>query len=178
MAVKNRTFISVDQMMQYMDRSWEKTHWIIRASKVFKWRVLDTVWHWISPYQNYRRVCWIYQWMTRGFSDRQTWDLDFTIANFILPRLKRFKELDTQGIPGGLPSEKSQHLVDKMTEKEYKDYEKVLVEEWECILSQIIESFQLIVDDEWDDIADWKRQQEIIQEGLQLFVKWFRALNW
>lgn len=35
----------------------------------------------------------LYQRVTRGFSDRDTWNLDVTFAEFMLPRLERFMEL-------------------------------------------------------------------------------------
>ena len=35
------------------------------------------------------------QRIERGFDDSELWNLDYTIASFVLPRLKRLKELNT-----------------------------------------------------------------------------------
>lgn len=42
---------------------------------------------------------WKQQRLTRGFDDTELWNLDHTIIQFILPRLKAFKE-QTHGFPG------------------------------------------------------------------------------
>jgi len=61
-----------------------------------------------------RRVFrFLYQRIRRGFSDDETWGLDYTIGCFVLPRLKRFKELNN-GYPGGLTEEKWDSMLDDM----------------------------------------------------------------
>lgn len=40
-----------------------------------------------------------YQKLVRGFSDNELWNLDNTIAKFILPRLIRFKKEMRSGLP-------------------------------------------------------------------------------
>jgi hypothetical protein len=51
------------------------------------------------------------QRIERGFDDSEMWSLDETIANFILPRLKRFREIYPQSI---VDSESFIKEVDKM----------------------------------------------------------------
>ncbi|MFW6046541.1 MAG: hypothetical protein ACOCP4_01980 [Candidatus Woesearchaeota archaeon] len=48
-----------------------------------------------------RSVKHFFQKLKYGYSDRETWSLDMTIAKFVLPRLKRYKEIDP-GNPHGL----------------------------------------------------------------------------
>lgn len=119
---------------------------------------------------------------------RDTWALDYTIAEFVLPRLKLFKE-KTLGYPG--------------------TGEANTPEKWDAILDKIMFSFELILnEDTWEigdpeydylcymseDMSDEdrekskevsdkyfeevKRREQIIQEGLDLFAKWFRHLGW
>jgi hypothetical protein len=76
----------------------------------------------------FRHIKWWWQRRTRGFDDRELWNLDVTIAKFILPRLKRYKDM-TSGAPSGL-------------------YQI----EWGLILSDIIQAFEYIVVD--DNFAD------------------------
>jgi len=96
------------------------------------------------------RLWW--QRRTRGWSDEDTWSLDMTIAQFILPRLKRFKEIEN-GHPAA------------MTEAE-----------WDDILDQMIYSFEKYTK-KWDEEPDqemWKK----IDVGFDLFAKWFYDLWW
>lgn len=93
-----------------------------------------------------------FQRRIRGFDDSETWSLDLRIAQFTLPRLKRFKELSMA------------HPMD-LTE-----------EEWVDILDEIIYSMEICSDEDYilrDDI-DWDR----VYNGLELFGKWFRDLWW
>lgn len=110
------------------------------------------------------------------------WSLDITIANFVLPRLKKFKEED-DGCP----------------EREEMD----TPEKWSEVLDKMILAFEYVVswDDWWWDnpkydylsakskyddeyvtkirnsyLAEVKRRQSAIKEGLELFAKWFRDL--
>lgn len=48
-----------------------------------------------------------------GFCDAETWNLGFEIADFILPRLKRFKEL-VNGHPWDITMDKWYEMIDKM----------------------------------------------------------------
>ena len=95
------------------------------------------------------------QRVERGFDDSELWNLDYTIASFVLPRLKRFKELNT-GYPATLTEDS-----------------------WDKILDTMIEAFELKVNDsddrtlEEDKIVDKK-----MQEGFKLFGKYFLHLWW
>ena len=135
---------------------------------------------------------------------RECFSLYYTIASFVLPRLKQFKK-DTIAYPGS--------------------GEMDTPEKWDAALDKMILAFEYIVEDEdwWignpkydytrglhlkfdplidedDDYVetseanfteeDWvedvrkahneeaKRRQLVIEEGLQLFAKWFQHLWW
>ena len=64
------------------------------------------------------------QRLQRGFDDTETWNLDSTILHFILPRLKRFREV-ANGYPEALGS----------------------FEEWQKRLDKAIADIELIYDD-------------------------------
>lgn len=99
--------------------------------------------------ENFRK-----QRLERGFDDTETWNLDNTIAQFIVPRLKRFKEV-TDCYPNG-----------------YKSFE-----EWETVLQKMIDGFELwITHDEWDHRDEEKHKK--VDEALQLFAKEFKGLWW
>lgn len=86
-----------------------------------------------------------------GWDDRETWNLDQRIALFTLPRLKRF-----QALRNGHPA--------SLTEKQ-----------WDKILKKIIYSMEVIASDRlYEKRTDAKR----VQEGFELFGKYFLSLWW
>ncbi len=97
-----------------------------------------------------RAIKFWWQRRIRGWDDRDTWSLDVSIAQFILPRLKRLRE-----ISNGYPEE--------LTE-----------ESWDMILDQMIESFEIVCDDEWYMFPDIEK----FQKGFKLFTKYYCNLWW
>jgi len=97
------------------------------------------------------------QLKTNGFSDAETWGLDSVIAEFILPRLIRFKELNI-GFPGG--------------------WEDITFEKWQSMIDEMIFAFDwsLHHEDDTDEqqTENWKKYQK----GMDIFAKWFRNLWW
>lgn len=95
----------------------------------------------------------------RGFSDAETWSLYCPIAQFILPRLIRFREIGN-GYPMGLTPEKWDAILDEM----------IFAFDW--ILNYEEDKYEGLTDEQKD--SNWKRYEA----GMQLFVKWFRDLWW
>ena len=98
------------------------------------------------------------QRLERGFDDSELWSLNGTITSFILPRLKRFKEI-TCDYPSDL-SEK----------------------EWNNILEKMITAFEYLenedfgVDDTKSGIDRCAVREKVINEGLELFIKHYNSL--
>lgn len=98
---------------------------------------------------------------------KETWCLDYRLAEYIIPRLKLFKKLNN-GYPGR----------DEMDTPE----------KWDIAIDKMITAFQLVIDT--DDLHDrywpnntfnkslWEEDQRKIEEGLLLFAKWFQSLWW
>ncbi len=107
----------------------------------------------------FNRRWWKYWWQrrTRGWDDSVTWNLDKTIAEFAIPRLKRFKEI-TQTCPNDLTEE-----------------------EWNEILDKMIYGFQRL-NDEFDLLLLEEDQETIntntkkMNEGLRLFGEYLPGL--
>lgn len=95
-----------------------------------------------------------FQRRIRGFDDSETWSLDLRIAKFVLPRLKRFKEIS---------------ITNPMDLTE---------EEWDNILDEIIYAMEICSNDDnflkGEDEIDWNR----VHNGLELFGERFRDLWW
>jgi hypothetical protein len=142
----------------------------------------------------FRQIKWLYQRIKRGFDDRCTWSLDVPIAEFILPRLKRFKEIGT------LDSLPCFFEFEKLPEEERWDKAE---KKWIKILDDMIYSFECCANDEFDSPYTYdkdfgfkkskdgkgyeiygvhcdKKKQKIreqrIKRGLKYFAEYFRAL--
>ena len=94
-----------------------------------------------------------WQRRVRGWDDSDTWDLESTLARWLVPRLKRFKEV-TNGFPGGLTEEK-----------------------WDEYLDKMILAFTLI-GEEWQDWDTDEEKVKQVNEGLDLFREYFFDLWW
>lgn len=88
------------------------------------------------------------QRLERGFDDSEMWNLDSTIAQFILPRLKRYKHLGKKCHPSELT-----------------------YQQWQKYLSKMIIAFELILEDKYSFKNEVK-----IDEGLILFSQYLRSL--
>ena len=58
------------------------------------WGIEDFFVNMLSPKRWYRRIKYFLQRLIRGFDDSETWELDDTFLKWLLPRLKRFNELN------------------------------------------------------------------------------------
>ena len=91
------------------------------------------------------------QLKTNGFSDTETWNFDYVIASFILPRLKRFREINN-----GFP--------EKLGEKG-----------WNKVLDRMIMGFELQVLDK-SNMSDL--DYENIEDAWKLLSEYRRDLWW
>lgn len=99
------------------------------------------------PADDERQKKWKKQRKKRGFDDTELWCLDCTIASFILPRLKVFRE-KLCSHPGCMT-----------------------FQEWKEILDKMIVAFKLYNISFPDNDEAFK-----IEEGLDLFRKYFHHL--
>lgn len=106
-----------------------------------------------------------------GFRYEECWNLDHTLATYILPRLAYMKDNYTS-YPGDLA--------------EYNEFEELIKEGydvWQEYLSKMILAFDHIIDEDLDNdpsIVDnkeeWEKWQKEKNEGLKLFGEWFEDL--
>lgn len=88
---------------------------------------------------------------------QETYSLDTNIAYFILPRLKMFKEINTEHSFGGYPN-------------------GLNLARWNAIIDKIILAFELKILDNSHCLTETQEKQ--VTEGLALFAKWYSALWW
>lgn len=99
-----------------------------------------------------------------GFSDAETWSLDYQIAKFTLPRLRRFRQ-----IRGGVPTS----LVIKCGD----DVDKA-DEEWDKILKEIEWYLETIVEfGEKGKMID-KEDEKRYSKAKKYWQKYFEDLWW
>lgn len=87
----------------------------------------------------------------RGWDDTELWSLDTTIAKFIVPRLKRFKET-----VNGHPNE-------------------FTFEEWKVELQKMIDAFEYVANDDEYYSYD-KKKIKMCDVGMKSFHKYFSHL--
>lgn len=105
---------------------------------------------------------WFWQWLIRGFSDRQLWSLDVTIAKFVVPRLKALKAYQH-----GHPNEYTEEGWDEILDKMIWSFEYSLVDiELPAVDSPTTE----------ETVKDVEAQVKRYEEGMVLFAKHFSDL--
>jgi len=102
-----------------------------------------------------RRLRWWMQRRIRGFDDTVTWSLDWHIAQYILPRLKLFRD-KTNGYPTDFDS----------------------LEKWQECIDKMIFSMQAYSDGLWEHYGEPKDYFDRVEEGILLFGKYFGHLWW
>jgi hypothetical protein len=103
---------------------------------------------------DFKRSCkFLWQRLTRGWDDRETWNLDRAFALYILPRLKGFRDMSPTH-----PHE-------------------LTPEQWQWVIDQMIFSF------EWYATPVCERVESVetylkVFTGMDLFAKWYGNLWW
>lgn len=103
------------------------------------------------PESDPRQAIFAEQRAERGFDDTETWALDSVIVKFVLPRLKRFKELHICHPPS------------------------ITMEEWDQKIQKMIDAFEEYERRD-DHPRDWDTKK--IDEGFKLFIEYFHDLWW
>lgn len=128
---------------------------MITMKKVSVFKKIDRLYRWArwTRWSTKKRdVRFVWQRLTRGWDDGDTFSLDYSVAKVILPRLKRFRQL-TIGTPANLEEK-----------------------EWQEILDKMIASFEFAASEErWNaGPEDYEKHNE----GLDLFAKHYWSLWW
>lgn len=98
-------------------------------------------------------------------------NLDITICNFILPRLRAFRLYSVDSCP----------LIDVDATKEPKQIRgskeySLMFEEWLSILDKMILAFEYYIQPECNNKVSDNKREEVIREGFCLFGKYLTAL--
>ena len=143
--------------------------------------LFDALHYRINKYLNlrelYRRLIkWPWQRLTRGFDDRELWNLDMTIAKFVVPRLKEFLNYS-----GGWPHA----MAEEETEFNIAGIEDLTPEEkWDKVLSEMLWAMEYASDNYGEDRDDYpfrdpearKKLKDRYENGMRLFAEYFSAM--
>jgi hypothetical protein len=99
------------------------------------------------PKDDERQVKWKQQRKERGFDDTELWSLDITIAEFVLPRLKAFRDKLISTYPGNMS-----------------------IEGWRDILQSMIDGFEIIAKE--DFLVDKKKERKA-RKAVKLFAEYY-----
>lgn len=125
----------------------------------------DDIKHYLGFYRIGRAFKHAWQRLTRGWSDDETWNLDYRFCKWMLPRLKRFKKL-ANGYPSHLAPEEWDVILDKMI----RACETVLYDDD----ISVIRFKGMFGDDKEAAVKRWKETDE----GFELMGKYIRHLWW
>jgi hypothetical protein len=191
--VEIKRFGSVKEMMDDMKARHDAMPWYAKLWFNIEVYIWCPIWNIISHRRNWNRLVWFWQRRTRGWDDTELWSLDHTIAKFMVPRLKRLKEVK-MGYPANeLPSYNEEYDTNPQNYEDevYEEYEKQLLKEWDEIIDKMINAFELVLNDYGsercchllDNENDWDKYKEElekygkeVEEGLQLFAKFYGSL--
>lgn len=116
----------------------------------------------------FRELKWKFQHLFRGWSDKEIWNLDNTIVEWLVPRLKEFKKI-TQGYPGNLESfEQWQQMLDEM----------IFGFEWKSNEWYAENVFNKSEIEKEIKMIEFEKLIKRAEEGRILFAKYFCGLWW
>lgn len=121
--------------------------------------------HWVLPLmensiRDFLSWGWLRRWFYRHPGHAEVWNLDSTLTSFILPRLKEWAK--SEGMSGRFYYEH-----EKMGENE------VWIE-WEKVKNHMVEAFRLLSFDL--SLEEEEEKREFVNEGLQLFARYYEGL--
>jgi hypothetical protein len=92
-----------------------------------------------------------YQRRTKGYADAETWNLSFTMAEWVLPRLKHLRN-NLHGVPANLEKgyDSIGHCVspEDVEKQKPEDRYDLTIEEWESKLDKMIYAFEFVVNED------------------------------
>jgi len=144
-------------------RVWDKKH---KIQAFIKNAYYFIIWGISRRINNIRyEIKWGFQRMFRGYDDTAFWGLDSYLMDIALPVLKQYKKRKT-GIP----------LIKGFEKRSFKEQEI----EWYRILGKMIKAFQLMKNEDTDFRVHnkkwYKKHNKQIEEGLELFARYYRGL--
>lgn len=123
-------------------------------------------WRWWVELKMWIRPRYIWQRWTRGFDNRELWNLDHTILEFVLPRLKAFREMPPHGCPC--------HPDFVVEEGDYPGDETYDYDKWLDTLDEMIYAIEYLKENDTPFGSD--DEYDRVMEGWDAFKEHFFAL--
>lgn len=127
-----------------------------------------------------RPIRFFIQRRARGYADPDLWSLDTTIAKFIYPRVKAFRDRYARSTHYEVPKILTEEDIEFLPRDANGNctLQTYSFKEWLSILDKIVFAFERITKkyDYQDPLNGTEEEQQAIEEGLQLFVKHLHQL--
>ena len=110
-----------------------------------------------------RHLRWFWQRRIRGFDDRELWSLDISLAEYIVPRLKAFRDVNVEHVvcPGTMHMQYYGAMDAGGEDEELNDH-------WANVLDIMIEGFKVVRDGEHIN-----KESGIADRALCLMAKYY-----
>lgn len=174
---KQQTDAALSRMTD-LDSKWYRINkyadwWCDRVPRFMGYGIYD-------GYRSLRLWCISsYQKFRYGVSNEECWNLSNNFAQYILPRLKHFRNMNRMGIPGNM-FVKHHNINMFLKHHSINDTEEnEAAKKWNAILDEMIWTFEYIVDDEQfnpipstrqfykldvNNVTDWLNREKSPQE--------------
>jgi len=125
----------------------------------------------LKPHEYVQDVCrkikWFYQRGTRGYSDRDTWSLDWHLCEYMGNALRELAE-NVHGVPG---FDIGRHPLSENP----NDWEFLTIEEWRATILYIADTFDLGRKIQDYDVPGDKMEAAMLrfQHGMRMFTEYF-----
>lgn len=118
-----------------------------------------------------------YQKFRYGVSDYECWNLDFTIAKAILPKLKRFRSMKRWGCPAAFTADGE--MIRNPNDPGGEPFLYLTEEEWNQILDEIIFAFDYTINEDHYNKLPAKpgESNKYIDKSQKLFERQKRGLK-
>lgn len=101
-----KKYKSVEEMIEDLHKDWTTLDWI----EYYFYRVIEH----INPKKYYREVKWFIQRGIRGYSDRDTWNLDYFLADVISKSVSQLQK-DGMGYPRDITEKEWHNILRKIS---------------------------------------------------------------
>ena len=141
--------------------------------------------YWTHPWKFvrdlYKDVCAFFQRGFRGWADCDVWSLDDYLSEVLIGSLKHLQEIQ-HGVPNWHETEEK-YSKEKYPDMNYQERLELGAKDWWKIMDKMILAFEKkrqwgnnTMKTDYYGSEEQTRDEATVEEGMQLFVKWFDAL--
>ena len=140
-----------------------------------------------------QKIIRTYQKLTRGYSDNEIWSLDWSTAEYMLPRLKALRAAEKQGVSMEFLLDKLDHTEEELEfgGEVFNLYIDTMIYAFECVLDDnkdmpalgevSFKDHKIVSTTTPEQYSAYRTAHSVrgdkIELGLSAFAKYFHSLN-